>query len=106
MRPVDKGKAPDKIFKKYQDAELHLEERIGAYCSFCEFHIQHVPEVEHREAKSSGGEVLEWENLLLSCKYCNTRKGKIVKVGEKGQYIWPDEDDTFHVFPIKMTYQN
>lgn len=24
---------------------------------------------------------LIWTNLLLSCKYCNTRKGKIVKVG-------------------------
>lgn len=36
--------------------------------------------------------------MLLSCKYCNTRKGTIVKRGEKGKYLWPDEDDTFHAF--------
>ena len=36
MRPVDKGKAPDAEFEKYQDAEPYLEERLGPYCSFCE----------------------------------------------------------------------
>lgn len=98
MRPVDKGNAPDVIFKKYQDALPYLEKRIGMYCSFCEFHIQHVPEIEHREAKSQGGEELEWKNLLLSCKYCNTRKGTIVKAGDEEKYLWPDRDDTFHAF--------
>ena len=98
MRPVDKGDAPKVTFKKYQDAEPYLEEKIGAYCSFCEFNIQHVPEVEHKEAKSQGGEELEWGNLLLSCKYCNTRKSTMVSAGEKDKYLWPDEDDTFHAF--------
>ena len=98
MRPVDKGSAPDVTFRKYEDAALYLEKRIGAYYSFCEFRIQHVPEVEHKEAKSQGGEELAWENLLFSCKYCNTRKGAIVKVGDKEKYLWPDEDDTFHAF--------
>lgn len=101
MRPVNKGKAPDVKFKKYQEAEPYLEKRIGIFCSFCEFPIQHVPEVEHKEAKAEGGDELEWENLLLSCKYCNTRKGKIVKKGEKDKYLWPDEDDTFHVYSYK-----
>ncbi len=98
MRPVDKGAAPDTEFKKYQDAEPDLEERLGAYCSFCEFPIKHVPEVEHKEAKAKGGDELAWSNLLLSCKYCNTRKGTIVAKGDKEKYLWPDEDDTFHVF--------
>lgn len=98
MRPVNKGEAPDVIFKQYQDALPYLEKRIGGYCSFCEFHIQHVPEVEHREAKSQGGEELEWKNLLLLCKYCNTRKGMIVKAGDGEKYLWPDRDDTFHAF--------
>ena len=98
MRPVDKGEAPDKVFVKYSEAEPYLEERLGAYCSYCEFPIQHVPEVEHKEAKAAGGAVLDWENLLLSCKYCNTRKSKVVAIGEKNQYLWPDENDTFHVF--------
>lgn len=50
MRPVDKGEAPDRQFNQYQEAEPYLEERLGAYCSFCEMSINHVPEVEHREA--------------------------------------------------------
>ncbi len=98
MRPVDKGKAPDRVFNDYQDAEPYLEERIGAYCSYCEFPIEHVPEVEHKESKAAGGALLEWDNLLLSCKYCNTRKKDIVAKGDKGKYLWPDEDDTFHAF--------
>lgn len=98
MRPVTKGEAPDQELKRYQDAEQYLEERLGAYCSFCEMPISHVPEVEHKEAKTKGGEEMSWGNLLLSCKYCNTRKGTIVKRGDKEKYLWPDEDDTFHAF--------
>lgn len=98
MRPVDKGEEPKEKYAKYQDAEKLLEERIGAYCSFCELPIVHVPEVEHREAKAVGGDLLAWKNLLLSCKYCNTRKGRKVAAGEKGLYLWADEDDTFHAF--------
>lgn len=37
MRPIDKGEAPNVRFHRYQDAEACLEERIGAYCSYCEF---------------------------------------------------------------------
>ena len=102
MRPVDKGDAPKVTFSQYQEAQPYLEERLGKYCSFCEFSIKHVPEVEHKEAKSQGGDEFKWENLLLSCKYCNTRKGIIVKAGDKEKYLWPDEDDTFHCF----TYDN
>lgn len=98
MRPVDKREAPKKRFAKYQDAEPYLEERLGAYCSFCELPIKHVPEVEHIEAKATGGALTDWGNLLLSCKYCNTRKGTKVKLGDKGNYLWPDEDDTFHPY--------
>lgn len=39
----------------------------------------------------AAGALTDWNNLLLSCKYCNTRKGTKVKKGGKGQYIWPDE---------------
>ena len=98
MRPVNKGKAPEVEYKDYKDAEPELAERLGAYCSYCEMSINHAPEVEHKEAKSRGGAELEWENLLLSCKYCNTRKGAIVEKGDKEKYLWPDEDDTFHAY--------
>ena len=36
MRPVNKGVAPEKEYKHYQDAEPDLEARLGPYCSFCE----------------------------------------------------------------------
>lgn len=88
MLPVNKGEAPDKVYKEYREAEPDLEERLGAYCSYCEMNIQHVPEVEHKEAKSTGGEELKWGNLLLGCKYCNTTKGIRVKSGDKEKYLW------------------
>lgn len=39
MRPVDKGIASQKEYMQYKDAGPDLEERIGAYCSFCEMSI-------------------------------------------------------------------
>ena len=101
MRPVNKGDTPNIKFKEYSDAEPYLEERLGAYCSYCEFPIAHVPEVEHKISKSKDGNLLAWDNLLLSCKYCNTRKSDIIESGNKSLYIWPDEDNTFKAF----TYQ-
>lgn len=102
MRPVDKGKKPDLDYSEYGDVKEELIKRIGAFCSFCELPIRHIPEVEHREAKSRGGSKLAWDNLLLSCKYCNCRKGTKVAAGQKSMYLWPDEDDTFHAY----TYQD
>lgn len=52
MRPVDKGESPYNTIKKYQDALPYLGEKIGYYCSYCEFPIKHVPEVEHVVSKS------------------------------------------------------
>lgn len=98
MRPVCKGEIPYKEIRQYGDAEPYLEERIGAYCSYCEMPIKHVPEVEHIESRSKGGALTEWDNLLLACKYCNTRKSNLVAKGEKENYLWSDEDDTFHPY--------
>ena len=89
MRPIDKGASPYSKISHYQEAEPYLNKRIGRYCSFCEMPIFHVPEVEHREGKASGGDLTAWENLLYGCKYCNTRKSKVVAAGEKNQYLWP-----------------
>ncbi len=98
MRPVDKGKSPYKSIKDYHDAEPYLTEKIGAYCSYCEFPISHVPEVEHKESKNSGGALTDWNNLLLACKYCNTRKKEYVKKGETNECIWPDMHNTFMAY--------
>ncbi len=40
----------------------------------------------------NGGDETDWENFLLSCKYCNTVK-KDRNQGRDG-YLWPDTDNT------------
>lgn len=102
MRPVNKGISPYVTISHYGDALEYLIARIGAYCSYCEFPINHVPEVEHVESKNSGGNPTDWNNLLLACKYCNTRKKEHIKLGGRSNWIWPDVDNTFLAF----TYQN
>lgn len=94
MRPLNKGKSPYGTIEKYADALDYLEKAIGPYCAYCEMPINHVPEVEHVAAKSCGGALTDWDNLLLGCKYCNTRKGKQVSAGNEKNYMWPDRDNT------------
>lgn len=94
MRPVNKGESPYKAIKKYADALPYLETAIGLYCSYCEFPIPHVPEVEHVSSKSKGGSLTDWNNLLLGCKYCNTRKKDKVLPEDANEYMWPDQDNT------------
>ena len=101
MRQVNKGFSPRK-FKKYKEAEPFLEERIGRYCSYCEMKLDNVPAVEHKVSKSEGGDELAWSNLLLSCFYCNSHKGHRVTAINKDEFLWPDEDDTYHVFSYKQ----
>lgn len=94
MRPVNKGKSPYKVIGEYAEALPHLEKAIGLYCSYCEFRISHVPEVEHVTSKSEGGALTAWENLLLGCKYCNTRKKALITPENVNDYMWPDRDNT------------
>ena len=98
MRPIDKGESPYSKINDYHEAEPYLSDRIGRYCSFCEMPIFHVPEIEHREGKASGGDLTDWRNLLYGCKYCNTRKSQKIKLGEADKWIWPDKDNTFLAF--------
>ena len=94
MRPINKGESPYKKINEYKDALPYLERRIGMYCSYCEFSIPHVPEVEHVVSKSKGGDLTDWNNLNLGCKYCNTRKKAQTMPENKKNYLWPDEDNT------------
>ena len=94
MRPINKGESPYKKINEYKDALPYLERRIGMYCSYCEFSIPHVPEVEHVVSKSKGGDLTDWNNLNLGCKYCNTRKKAQTMPENKKNYLWTDEDNT------------
>lgn len=102
MRPVNKGKSPYQKIDHYSEALPYLEKQLGEYCSYCEFPIKHVPEVEHIASMANGGDRTDWNNLLLGCKYCNTRKGKTTSQEDVDEYIWPDRDNT----ALAYTYQN
>lgn len=101
MRPVKKEKSPYIAIGKYEEALPYLEEAFGLYCSYCENPITHVPEVEHISAKSKGGALTDWNNLLLGCRYCNSRKGIQVTPTNVDNYLWPDKDNT----ALAYTYQ-
>ncbi|WP_455721994.1 HNH endonuclease [Agathobacter sp.] len=94
MRPVDKGESPYETIKEYEEALPYLEEKLGLYCSYCEMPIKHAPEVEHIVSKSRGGDLTDWSNLILGCKYCNSRKLAATTPHNKNDYLWPDDDNT------------
>ncbi len=102
MRPINKGRSPYSTISAYNEALPFLESAIGLYCSYCEYPIGHAPEVEHIVSKSAGGELTAWENLLVSCKYCNTRKKAIVNKTNVDEYLWPDRYNT----ALAYNYEN
>lgn len=101
MRPVNKGESPYEEIADYDEALPYLEERIGLYCSYCEMPVFHVPEVEHVVSKTQGGNRTKWENLLLGCKYCNTRKSNKVTAENENEYLWPDRYNTALAFSYR-----
>ena len=60
--------------------------------------INHVPEVEHMISRKHGGDWTAWSNLLLGCKYCNTRKSAKTTPQNVEDYLWPDTDNTALAF--------
>lgn len=96
MRPVKRGTAP-KTYSDYKDARNDLADRLGWYCSYCEMPVKNMIEVEHVIPKSHPPYLeLDWDNFLLSCRYCNGVK-RNRNLGRNG-YVWPDQDNTDFVF--------
>jgi uncharacterized protein (TIGR02646 family) len=91
MRPVDKG-AVDIAYADYGQARHELAQRLGYYCSYCEMKVFNSIAVEHVLPRNNHGAALEWGNLLLSCKYCNTVKSDH-NLNLK-DFFWPDRDNT------------
>lgn len=100
MRPVDKGAAP-RVYTDYGQARHDLAERIGYYCSYCEMKIYNSIEVEHILPQNQGGNAVDWGNLLLSCRYCNTIKSD--HNDNLSDYLWPDRDNTDLAFDYSET---
>lgn len=95
MRSVSRGIAPS-VYSYYKDARNDLTGRIGWYCSYCEMPVRNSIEVEHIHPIANGGNELDWDNFLLSCRYCNgvKRNNNPSRVG----YLWPDVDNTTLAF--------
>jgi uncharacterized protein (TIGR02646 family) len=125
MRPVNKGTHPKKShrqgLKKFNDpsnAKNDLVERLGPYCSYCEQqYSKSALDVEHVLPKEEGmypEMVSAWENFLLSCNVCNSRKNsyvqscpeyqnpdtgrRLIHHFELDDFLWPHLDNTFEAF--------
>ncbi len=105
MRPINKGDKPNTRVGQYREYYKLLVSQIGNYCSYCE---RPLPDselnVEHIRPKSTNKEYeLCWDNLLLSCFTCNTRKDhcesaiKDVNDLNYDEYAFPHIYDTYHL---------
>ncbi len=95
MRCIEKGASP-RQYKDYHDARNDLAGRIGWYCAYCEMRVTNMIEVEHVHPVNHGGNELDWNNFLLSCRYCNGIKTD--RNTSRRGYLWPDIDNTIHAF--------
>lgn len=88
-------------YNQYGDAKLPLIGNLGRYCSYCEG-VRDVDalDVEHIEARSLGGKCTAWDNLLLSCKICNSNKGNNITGTD---FHWPHINNTFLSFVYDET---
>lgn len=102
MRPIDRGPRPPEAdaWSSYGDARWDLARRLGWYCSYCEtpinggIHVEHIlPKRDHPSLE------LEWENFLLACSACNSRKGDWTY--PLHQYVWPHRDNTSRGFAYR-----
>jgi hypothetical protein len=99
MRPVTRGDAPPGV-TKYEEMRLELIARLGYYCSYCEYPVEHIPHAEHIVPKDRYPAFRDrWDNLLVSCSYCNGKKGKTTPAPEKvDDHLWPHRDNTALAF--------
>jgi uncharacterized protein (TIGR02646 family) len=103
MRPVTRGDAPPAA-KTCDEMRPTLLGRLGCYCSYCEYPVSHVPHIEHIVPKERFKDWRHrWDNLIVSCTWCNSHKGSKLPVpGKLDDYLWPTRDNTARAF----TYVN
>lgn len=95
MRPVNRGSVPKRpdgspyYYENYGALRLNLIVRLGEYCSYCEVPLGVDLAVEHMVAKSLSLKEVDWDNLLLACTNCNSRKGDKVNDANFNNYYWP-----------------
>lgn len=80
---------------KYRDVKEALFKLYHKKCAFCEQRVE-VPQVEHFRPKSIYYWLAySWDNLLLACSTCNTKKGNRFEIkGDRHSFVF-DPDNTF-----------
>lgn len=100
MRPVQRGASPQVTdFSNYDDAKPYLVSRLGPYCSYCERRVATNLAVEHIQPKGLAAYVAlegRWENFLLGCVNCNSKKK--AKNVVLASILLPDRDNTVAAF--------
>ncbi len=103
MRPVEKGVYLGK-FAEHGDAKPELINRLGKHCCYCEaFGEATALDVEHiYPQKAHPKRAKEWDNFLLSCKSCNSKKNSHLGSGKQRalmkRYLWSHTDNTARAF--------
>lgn len=86
----------EQIRGRYKNPEIKqsLEAETSKKCSYCESFIAHVgfSHIEHYRPKRRYPHLtFDWENLLLSCGPCNSRKGK--RFDEEVPIVHPGKEE-------------
>ncbi len=99
MRPVKRGDAPPGA-TTYEKMRQPLRDALGEYCSYCEFPVAHAAHTQHAIPKDQFHEWRDrWDNLLISCQWCNSHKPKKIPAPETvDDYLWPTRDNTARAF--------
>lgn len=79
---------------KYQDVKDALRSLYHGKCAYCETYDP-SPHVEHYRPKRGGYYWLaySWDNLIISCSQCNTKKGSQFPImGQKASFLGTAEE--------------
>jgi len=82
-------KGDPRISGKYKERRLKVLAMAGYVCHYCG---QTADQVDHVVPISKGGDPMSWENMVASCKSCNTSKG------DRSQALFLGQNSTPPVF--------
>lgn len=103
MKPVCRG-VSRKRYSTYVEAKPELIRRLGQHCSYCEaYRVPTAIDVEHIYPKKAHPRLENsWDNFLLACESCNSKKNKYLGSGRQRalhrRYLWPHIDNTARAF--------
>jgi hypothetical protein len=110
MRPIDKGTTPTtesgiiKVVTDHKNWRKDLIDRLGAYCCYCNMPLTDSPQVEHVVAQNLGGNILDWNNLLLACGACNRIKSD--EPFQSNTHYLPEIHNTYLAFDFRIESVN